>query len=169
MTPWLIVAGVLVYFAGTAQARPSVDELTALARVIRSESGSYTEAERYAIGWVTRNRARYKRVTIAKLVCSPTCGHGGGGRWASSAQAPEQSDYLTAARVLGASSSQDPTHGAIDAFEPALQDRLAASGRPGYTADAAAVRASWGRSMDRYAVIGHWEFYGLKRRGGATT
>lgn len=143
-----------------------VTEREALARVIRSESGSYTEPEREAIGWLTRNRAIYAKKTIAQLVCNPTCGHGGHGRWASSAQTPTAADLALADKILTSPQSADPTYGAIDSFEPALQDKLLARGDGGYHLSADQVRQQWLKSYDLYEVVGHWELYGLKGKKG---
>ena len=143
------------------------DERTALARVIRSEAGSHSEAERLAVAWVARNRARKAGTSIARLVCSPSCGPGGKGRPMSSRQAARDEDLALADVVLKSSASDDPTHGANNAFEPALQDQLFKAKRPGYTKSADDVRASWLKSSDYYGTVGRWELYGPKGGGVA--
>ena len=62
------------------------DEVDALARVITSEADGYSEVERTAIAWCVRNRARKRGTSIAKLVCTPTCGPCCHGRPFSSAR-----------------------------------------------------------------------------------
>jgi hypothetical protein len=139
-----------------------VTEREALARIIRSEAGSHTVDEKIAVAWVARNRARKKAISIARMVCSPTCGPGGGGRPMSSRLAPRQNDYALADVVLAASPSDDPTHGAWDAFEPKLQDQL--RGKDGrHWLSAAEVRKSWLKSNDYYGTVGRWELYGPQR------
>ena len=150
----------------TAPAAPP-DERTALARVIRSEAGSHTEAERLAVAWVARNRARKAGTSIARLVCSPSCGPGGEGRPMSSRRAARDEDLALADVVLASSTSDDPTRGANNAFEPALQDQLFKAKRAGYTKSAAEVRARWLRSSDYYGTVGRWELYGPKGGGVA--
>jgi hypothetical protein len=138
------------------------DETRALGRVIRSEAGSQTLAERVAVAWVARNRAAGQGTTIAKLMCSP-CGRQGKERPMSTRLAPREEDLQIARQVLAAPRSADPTGGADHAFEPVLQDKLHAAGRPGYTKSAADVRARWTRTRIYYGNAGRWELYGPKR------
>lgn len=147
---------------GEGPALSELDDRTALARVIRSEAGSQTWAERAAVAWVVRNRARREGVGIAALVCTPRCGPQGRGRPFSSRRPPREEDQVLADAVLAAPRSSDPTGGATSAFEPELQDRLAWEGRPGHR-PAAEVRARWLRHADVYGRVGRWEFYGPKR------
>ena len=137
-----------------------VDERTALARVIRSEAGSHTPDEKMAVAWVTRNRARKAGKSIAEMVCSPTCGPGGRARPMSSRQAPRASDFALADVVLASNSTDDPTHGAWNAFEPALQDKLQRTGTLGHVKTADQVRRDWLKTSDYYGTVGHWELYG---------
>ena len=140
-----------------------VDERTALARVIRSEAGSHTPEERVAVAWVVRNRAKKRRVSIRRMVCWPRCGKQGSERPFSSRQAPRPEDLALADAVLGAAPESDPTRGAWDAFEPALQDKLVVAKHPGYTKTAAEVRKDWLRGSDFYGRVGRWELFGPKR------
>lgn len=143
-------------------AEVETDEVRALGRVIHSEAGNQSLAEKVAVAWVARNRARRKETTIAKLACSP-CGRGGRGRPFSTRLPPRPADLAIAAEVLGAPLDVDPTRGADAAFEPQLQDQLVAEGRAGYNKTADQVRASWGRERDNYGTVGRWELYGPKR------
>jgi hypothetical protein len=138
------------------------DETRALGRVIHSEAGSQTLGERVAVAWVARNRAAAQGTTIAKLMCSP-CGRQGKARPMSTRLAPREEDLQIARQVLAAPRSADPTGGADHAFEPVLQDKLHAAGRPGYTKSAADVRARWTRTRIYYGNAGRWELYGPKR------
>lgn len=140
-----------------------LDEATALARVVASEAGDrrhYTDAERLAIAWAVRNRARRRGTTIARMVCAPTCGECCDGRPFSSARAGSADDVALARRVLATPERDDPTHGAAAILEPALQDRLVASGALHYKHDAAEVRASWrARGQQLLATIGRFELW----------
>jgi len=143
---------------------PEVDDVTALARVIRSEAGTQTLAERVAVAWVCRNAARDRKLSIAQLVCSPCGKQAGWRRPFSTAQAPTDDDRRVAATVLGMSRELDPTDGAINCFEPQLADQLAAAGRAKDNADA--IRARWTTQygLERYGRVGNWELYGKPRR-----
>ena len=139
------------------------DETRALARVIHSEAGNQSMAEKRAIAWTAVNRAHNKNTTVAKMVCSP-CGEGGGHRPFSSKLPPRMEDLTLATEVLLSPKDADPTYGAIAAFEPKLQDKLLSEGRKGYTKSAAMVRADWKTTLELYNTIGRWEFYGPKRK-----
>jgi len=141
-----------------------VDERTALARVIRSEAGSHTSEERLAVAWVVKNRAKRRGTTIRRMVCWPRCGKQGRERPFSSRSAPRATDLALADTVLASAPALDPTRGAWDAFEPALQDKLVAQKHPGYTKTAAQVRKDWLEGSDFYGTVGRWELYGPKRR-----
>jgi hypothetical protein len=143
-------------------AHTETDETRALGRVIHSEAGSQTLAERVAVAWVARNRAAAQGTTVAKLMCSP-CGRQGKARPMSTKLAPREEDLQIARQVLAAPRSADPTGGADHAFEPVLQDKLHAAGRPGYTKSAADVRARWTRTRIYSGNAGRWELYGPKR------
>lgn len=135
------------------------DEIEALARVITSEANRYSEAERIAIAWTVRNRARRRRTTIAQLVCNP-CGHQGRERPFSSAQRATTDNIELARRVLAADESEDPTGGAVAFFEPRVQDRLVAEGRPGYRFTSAELRAKWQREgQEPRGTVGAFEFF----------
>jgi hypothetical protein len=65
---------------------------------------------------------------------------------------------------LAAPPSEDPTGGATNAFQPALQDKLFRAGRKGYTKNADQVRELWKRrGLALYGTVGTWELYGPKR------
>lgn len=148
-----------------APAQPQIlDDAVALGRVITSEIGSGTPAERDAVAWIARNRARARKVSIAKLVCTPDCGPCCKGRPFSSRREAAARDLGLAIRVLAAPQSADPTGGATSFFEPVLQDRWVAEGRPGYNFSAAQVRERWrADGLVPVAIIGRLETW---RRGG---
>ena len=136
------------------------DEVDALARVITSEASSYSEAERLAIAWTVRNRARRRGVSILQLVCSPTCGRQGPARPFSSARRASDVNRTLARRVLAAPQSEDPTHGAIAFFEPRVQDQLVAQHYPGYRLTSSEVRAKWEREGQKQkATVGRFELW----------
>jgi hypothetical protein len=137
-------------------------DLDALGRIIASEVGPSGSAdERIALGWLARNRAAVRKVSISKMAMPPA--KQGAGRPFSSAR-PATPEAIEAARAA-LDGKDDPTHGAYAGFEPALQDRLFAEGRKGYSRDASMVRAKWLREMDYYGSVGAWDLFG--RRGGA--
>jgi hypothetical protein len=142
--------------------RPRADELTeteALARVITSEADGHTLAERAAVGWAVRNRARKRRTTIAKMVCTPECGSCCDGRPFSSARPAKDRDRELAAYILAAPDEMDPTGGASAILEPALQDRLAAAGTAGHR-PSEDVRRRWAASGQKYlGTVGRWELW----------
>jgi hypothetical protein len=124
------------------------NEVEALARVLASEVGAnkknpYTMQERLVVGWAVRNRARHRKTTIIKLVCSPTCGRCCKGRPFSSYEPPTQADLDLARDILSRPQSDDPTTDAGAFFEPALQDFLVAHGDPLHHRTADQVRARW--------------------------
>jgi hypothetical protein len=136
----------------------------ALARILRSEAGSGSPAERAAIAWCARNRAAKQRRTIFQMVCEPHCGpqseNGGRLRPFSSAKAPTREDLDLAEAVLRATLSADPTGGATSALVPALQDRLVAEGAPGYTKTYEEVRARWIKGgLTPLGRVGRWELW----------
>jgi len=149
---------------GRPETGPEVDDQTALARVLRSEAGTQTLAEKVAIAWVCRNAARARKLSVAQLVCAPCGPQAGWRRPFSTAQAPTEDDLRVAATVLDMSQEMDVTDGAINCFEPELQDKLHAAGRT--KDDANAIRARWTSSygLERYGRVGAWELYGKPRR-----
>jgi hypothetical protein len=175
--------------AGTAL---DPDEVEALARVIASEAGGGTRAEKLAIGWTERNRALALGRSLYAIFF-PWREQKGANPPASSARPATDDTRSVAREVLSAPQAQDPTQGATAFFEPKLQDilfkagALARQGQTGkrvidgvtisnierftkYTKDAATVRASWGGDQTIYAVAGRFEFWGKKKpflaRGG---
>jgi hypothetical protein len=142
-----------------ADGERAVDDVDGLARVITSEANGYTEAERMAIAWTVRNRARKRGASIAQLVCSP-CGAQGKGRPFSSARAATETNRALARRVLAAPQSEDPTRGATAFFEPRVQDRLVADGHPGYRLTADQVRAKWQREGEQMlGTVGRFDLW----------
>lgn len=139
------------------------DDVEALARILTSEAGSHSVEERLAVGWTARNRARRRRTTIARMVCNP-CGPSAGRGFSTRLPARRKNREL-AALILATPLGEDPTGGAISAFEPVLQDRLYRSGR--YRYDARGVRRKWLREMDYYGTVGHWDLFGPKGGRGA--
>jgi hypothetical protein len=149
---------------GPDPARPSLTEELSLGKVITSEAGDGIPAERAAVGWVTRNRAKARGTTIARMVCWPECGPCCKGRPMSSARGPATQDLALARAILRAPESEDPTRGATSFFEPVLQDRLVREGRPGYRLTAAQVREKWLRDgLEPVAYIGRFETWRRKR------
>jgi hypothetical protein len=137
-----------------------LDDADALGRVITSEANGYTEAERIAIAWAVRNRARKLGVSIAKLVCSPSCGPCCDGRPFSSAREATAINRELARRVLAAPQSADPTRGATAFFEPRVQDKLVAEKRAGYRFDSIQLRQRWRREgQQQRGTIGAFEFW----------
>ena len=135
-------------------------EAEALARVITSEANGYTERERTAIAWAVRNRARKRDVSIAQLVCTPTCGPCCQGRPFSSARAATDENRVLARRILAAPQWEDPSHGATAFFEPRVQDRLVAQGHAGYRFTSNDLRDKWRRDGQRQiATVGEFEFW----------
>jgi len=136
-----------------------LDEIEALARVITSEADGHTLAERAAVGWAVRNRARRRGTTIARMVCTPECGPCCDGRPFSAARSPKHGDRELAAYILAAPQEMDPTGGASAILEPALQDRLAANGVAGHR-PSEDVRRKWAASGQKYlGTVGRWELW----------
>jgi len=145
------------------------DEVEALARVITSETGSGPLAERVALGWIARNRARARQpaVSIARLVCAP-CGESSGNARPFSTRAPATAQNRElSALILASPQSEDPTQGATSCFEPGLQDRFHAAGKLGHGLDARGIRYCWLRGLDYYGSVGRWDLFGPKGGKGA--
>jgi hypothetical protein len=140
------------------------DETEALARVIRSEVGNGTPEQRVHVAWATRNLARSRNQSIAQMACMP-CGPQGLGRPVSTRQDATDDDRALARAVLAAPPLIDPTGGACHFISPALQDRLAASGAPGYTGRSyEVVRRRWSETLQPYYRLGDdLEMWGPKR------
>jgi hypothetical protein len=145
------------------------DEVEAMARVITSEAGNGPLAERVALGWLVRNRARARRpaVSVARLVCAP-CGESSGNQRPFSTRMPATvQNRELAALILASPPSDDPTQGATNCFEPGLQDRLYAPDSKGHKLDARGIRYCWLRSLDFYGSVGRWDLFGPKGGPGA--
>jgi hypothetical protein len=140
------------------------DETEALARVVASEAGRQSAEIQARIAWTARNRARYRRATIARMVCQPCGKQSGNGRPFSSAQAPTAKHRALAAQVLAMPLTEDPTRGADHILEPGLMDRQFAAGMSKFDARAVRVRRLKG-GLDYYGSVGGWDFFGPK--GGA--
>jgi hypothetical protein len=166
----------LVLFASLAAFRSMVrrdrevfvtDEAEALARVIRSEAGTRPLIERVHVAWAARNLAAERKQTIARMACSP-CGRQQRGRPVSSRQPARDADRELARHILAASPLTDPTGGATHFVNPALQDKLAREGHPGYRSRPyAQVRKVWSASYgwEPYYRLGPYlEMWGPKRR-----
>jgi hypothetical protein len=175
----LLAAAALASFDPPRPARPAPsrvlvrDETEALARVIRSEAGAGTEAERVSVGWAARNRARKLGISVARMVCDPWCGpqheQDATMRPMSSDQEPTPADRLLAARILVGPRSADPTRGADSFIEPALQDQLVAQGRLGYRRTYAAWRKRWLRAgQTRLRRVGRFELWRALGKPGAS-
>jgi hypothetical protein len=171
----VVVAGVVVLALALPRLVPepvgfaTTDEGEALARVIRSEVGGSSPQHRLHVAWATRNLARARGQTIARMACTP-CGAQGPGRPVSSRQASTAADRALATYVLDAPALADPTGGASHFINPALQDHLARSGAlPGYLGRTyAVVRRRW---IERYGWEPYYrlgpdlELWGPRRRG----
>jgi hypothetical protein len=129
-----------------------IDDVEALARVIRSEVGTAPHQHRLHVAWATRNLARERRQSIVELACSP-CGPQQRGRPVSSRQRATAADRVLAREVLAAPCALDPTGGATHFIDPLLQDRLARVGAPGYKGNPYASVAR------RWRVSYRWERY----------
>lgn len=165
----------------------TAEEIEALARVIASEAGTGSEAEKRCIAWTVRNRFRGGSIYRKQF---PWRAQQGGDPPFSSARPATEATRRVAIEVLAADQAQDPTGGATSFFEPKMQDaffqagELARAGETGdrvidgvrlsditrfrsYKKDAAAIRESWGKSSAIYAKAGRFEFWGrtAKRRG----
>lgn len=143
-----------------------VDDAEALARVIRSEVGGSPLQHRVHVAWATRNLATARRQTVAEMVCSP-CGPQTPGRPVSSRQLPTDSDRQLARYVLAAPAILDPTGGATQFIDPALQDELAKRSAPGYVGRPyRRVRRTWSEQYrwEPYYRLGpDLEFWGPRR------
>ena len=142
----------------TEPREPEIDDVEALARVIESEASNHTLREKVAVAWVVRNRAAYHKKTIAKLVCTPTCGPQRGRPFSSARPATVQARDI-AYVVLSAPQSEDPTHGAIAILEPELYEREYRQGKHRLSLDE--LRAKW-RERDHLqslGMVGRWELW----------
>jgi hypothetical protein len=125
----------------------------ALARVIRSEIGTGSMQQRLHVAWATRNLARKRNTTVARMACSP-CGRQGPGRPVSTRFAPTDDDRKLATLVLAAPKLLDPTGGATHFIDPALRDELARSGAvDGYAGQ------TYQRVRQRWQARYGWEPY----------
>lgn len=132
-------------------------DVTTLARIITSETGDQTAAERQAIGWAARNRALLQKKTISALACSP-CGPQGKGRPFSTRRKGTASSRMLARAILLAPQSADPTNGTTDMWEPALMARLHLEKQaPNTPAILRQRRSRWG--MPHVRSVGRWEMY----------
>jgi hypothetical protein len=144
-----------------------LDDTEALARVIRSEVGQSSLQHRVHVAWATRNLAAQRRQTIARMVCAP-CGPQELGRPVSSRQEATDADRQLARFLLAAPAMLDPTGGATQFIDPALQDKLAARSAPGYRGRPyRQVRRQWRHAYgwEPYYRLGpDLELWGPKRR-----
>ncbi len=155
-------AALIVYAlmsSGPAGVPASSADLESLARMITSEAGGQTVAEKTAIAYSALNHARADGLSFADA--SNGNGPQGGSRPWSTSQNATAADRILATQILAAYPGNDPTHGATAFFEPAAQDQLYAAGHAGYNYDAQGIRDRWtsgGQAL--VAVVGRWEFYG---------
>lgn len=92
-------------------------DLYTIARVMSSEWGPAREAEKIAIGWVVKNEARHRGVSVTELVVkNGLYGKQVQGRFVGSSIDPYEDDLAAARKVLG--STYDPTGGAVRFFHP---------------------------------------------------
>lgn len=131
----------------------AVSDAEALARVIRSEIGVGTPQQKLHVAWATRNLARERGQSIARMACSP-CGRQGSGRPVSTRQEATAADRELARMVLSAPQKLDPTGGATHFINPRLQDKLAKSGKlPGYKGK------TYRRVKRRWRQVYGWRIY----------
>jgi len=142
------------------------DDAEALARVIRSEVGQSPLSYRVHVAWATRNLAAQRHQSNARMVCSP-CGPQEGGRQVSSRQPGTELDRQLARNVLAAPAMLDPTGGATQFIDPALQDQLASRAATGYHGRPYwRVRRQWSRGYGwepSYRLAPDLELWGPKR------
>jgi len=129
-----------------------MDDVEALARVIQSEVGGkrYTLREKVVVAWAVRNRAQARHVSIARLVCTPTCGHQRGRTFSSYQEATDETRQI-ARVVVDADQADDPTHGAWSFLEPSLYEREYLDGK--HTKSLAELRAEW-QQRDKLRPVG---------------
>ena len=146
------------------------DETEAMARVIRSEVGDRSIQYRLHVAWATRNLASARGQSVARMVCSP-CGPQELGRPVSSRQSATDGDRQLAGLVLAAPRMLDPTGGATQFIDPALQDELSRRSAHGYRGRPYRhVRRTWIRDYgwEPYYRLGEdLELWGPRRRHGA--
>ncbi len=144
------------------------DDIETLARVITSEAGSQSLAEKQAIAWVARNKSVVRRTPLVKFLGQPFGKQGarmanGKRRTFSTRQAATPASREIATQVLNAPQSADPTQSATSAFEPKLQDRLFNKKR--YRRNAEMLRAEWHEGGGhRVGRIGRWELWAQRAR-----
>jgi hypothetical protein len=137
------LVAVVIALRGHSREEHPLDDIEALARVIRSEVGTAPHQHRLHVAWATRNLALERRQSIVELACSP-CGPQQRGRPVSSRQRATVADRALAREVLAAPCSLDPTGGATHFIDPLLQDQLARVAAPGYAGNPyAAVARRW--------------------------
>jgi hypothetical protein len=148
----VVLVAIVIAMRGDLRDEHPLDEVEALARVIRSEVGTAPHQHRLHVAWATRNLARERQQSIVELACSP-CGPQQRGRPVSSRQRATDADRALAREVLAAPCSLDPTGGATHFIDPLLQDKLARVAAPGYAGNPyAAVARRWRVHYD-------WELY----------
>jgi hypothetical protein len=144
----------------------AMDDVEALARVIRSEIGTGTVQQRLHVAWATRNLAAERGQSISAMACAP-CGPQELGRPVSSRQQALESDRVLARLVIDADPMLDPTGGASHFLNPALQDQLARRQIPGYAGRPYhKVRRIWSQryGWEPYYRLGNdLELWGRKR------
>ena len=146
------LVAVVIVLRGRLRDEHPLDDVEALARVIRSEVGTAPHQHRLHVAWATRNLAHERRQSIVELACSP-CGPQQRGRPVSSRQPATAADRALAREVLAAPCALDPTDGATHFIDPLLQDRLARADVPGYAGNPYKVVAR------RWRVHYRWEPY----------
>lgn len=142
-----------------------------LARAIASEAVSEPYKVKRAIGFAIRNEALRRGVSLFALVTTTRQKgaayrygaqyhpESGDSRYVSTARAPRAEDLDLAKKILSGRAGSDPTAGASRFFQPGLQDRLVAEGRPGYRSTAKELLATWAGEGWRVASsTGSWTF-----------
>ena len=118
----LLGVGIWLYVRSRGSGLPTPTtpdtERETLARVIRSEIGNGTYAQKVAVAWVTRNLAAERRQTLTQMACSPCGPQVGNTRPVSTRQDATARDREVATAVLSGD-VPDPTGGATHFLSPA--------------------------------------------------
>ena len=145
-----LATAVLVWRAHRDRDDRPLDDVEALARVIRSEIGTAPPQHRLHVAWATRNLAGERGQSIVDMACSP-CGRQERGRPVSTRQRATDVDRMLAREVLAAPCELDPTGGATHFIDPVLQDALARARAPGYAGNTYVIVARRWRTRYRWA------------------
>lgn len=146
-------------------------ETYSLARAVASEAGSEPSEIKRAIAFAIRNEATRRGMTLFSVTTltrqrGPSYRYGrqyhpssGDSRYVSTAQDPGHEDLEIASKILSEPGFGDPIMGSSRFFQPEVQDRLFAQGKPGYRKDSTMLLESWGSEGWQAVVsVGSWMF-----------